>query len=80
MVDDTLSGPETGFMYAIPMESYEQFMQIGEQWEGMVNQVGRERWMELDAAGSQYVTSRSMNLFIERLDLSIRAGEPSPDR
>ena len=70
MVYYTLSGPETGFMYAIPMESYEQFMQIGDKWEGMVNQVGREKWMEMDAAGSQYVTSRSMNLYIERMDLS----------
>lgn len=66
----TLSGPETGFMYAIPMESYEQFMEIGDKWEGMVNQVGLEKWMEMDASGSQYVTSRSMTLYIERTDLS----------
>ena len=31
MVYYTLSGFETGYMYAIPMESYEQFMEIGQQ-------------------------------------------------
>lgn len=70
MVYFTLSGPETGYMYAIPMDSYEQFMEIGQQWEGMVEQIGRENWMEMDAAGSKFVTSRSMALFIERMDLS----------
>ncbi|MCK5447643.1 MAG: hypothetical protein KAJ43_05835, partial [Gemmatimonadetes bacterium] len=45
----TLSGPETGYMYAIPMESYEQFMEIGQQWEGMVEQIGRDKWMEMEA-------------------------------
>lgn len=70
MVYYTLSGPETGYMYAIPMESYEQFMEIGQKWEGMVEQFGREKWMEMDAAGSKFVTSRSMALYIERLDLS----------
>ncbi len=70
MVYYTLSGPETGYMYAIPMESYEQFMEIGQKWEGMVEEVGREKWMEMDAAGSEFVTSRSMTLYIERPDLS----------
>ena len=41
MVYYTLSGPETGYMYAIPMDSYEQFMEIGQKWEGMVEQIGR---------------------------------------
>jgi hypothetical protein len=72
----TLSGPETGFMYAIPMESYEQFMEIGDKWEGMVGRVGLEKWMEMDAAGSQYVTSRSMTLYIERMDLSYVPANP----
>ena len=76
MVYFTLSGPETGYMYAIPMDSYEQFMEIGQQWEGMVEQVGREEWMEMDAAGSKFVTSRSMALFIERMDLSYAPEAP----
>jgi hypothetical protein len=70
MVYYTLSGPETGYMYAVPMESYEQFMEIGEQWEGMIEQIGREKWMEMEAEGSELVTSRSMTLYIERMDLS----------
>ena len=70
MVYYTLYGPETGYMYAMPMDSYEQFMEIGEKWEGMVGQVGLEKWMEMDAAGSKFVTSRSLTLYIERMDLS----------
>jgi len=79
MVYYTLSGPETGYMYAIPMESYEQFMEIGQQWEGMVEQIGREKWMEMDAAGSKMVTSRSMTLYIERMDLSYVPEAPRLD-
>lgn len=70
MVYYTLSGPQTGYMYAVPMDSYEQFMEIGEKWEAMVEKVGREKWAEMDAKGSEGVTSREMNLYIERADLS----------
>ena len=70
MVYYTLSGPETGYMYAVPMESYEQFMEIGQQWEGMIEKIGRDKWMEMEAKGSKMVTNRSMTLYIERMDLS----------
>ncbi len=72
----TLSGPEVGYMYAVPLESYEQLMEVGAEWEGMVEQVGRDKWMEMDAKGSKAVTHRKMALYIERMDLSFVPESP----
>jgi len=66
----TLSGPETGYMYAVPMDSYEQFMEIGEKWEAMVQKIGPEKWAEMDAKSSAGVTSRELALYVQRADLS----------
>ena len=66
----TLSGPQTGYMYAIPMDSYEQFMEIGEKWESMVEKIGRDKWAEMEAKGSAGVTHRELAFYVERADLS----------
>lgn len=72
----TLSGPKVGYMYAVPLESYEDLMQVGAKWEGMVDKVGRDKWMEMDAKGAKAVSNRSMALYVERLDLSYQPDSP----
>jgi hypothetical protein len=76
MVYYTLSGNETGYMYAIPMDSYEQLMELGAQWEGMVDAIGRDVWDELEAKTSKGVKNRSMSMYIERSDLSYAPENP----
>ncbi len=63
MVYYTLSSPETGYSYAIPMESMTDFMKLNEQWMGMVNQIGWEKWEEMSA--SDLVEHSSMNFYVE---------------
>jgi hypothetical protein len=68
MVYYTLSGPESGYSYAIPMESMADFMKMNEQWMGMVNQIGWEKWEEMQA--SDLVEHSSMNFYVEMPDAS----------
>ena len=63
MVYYTLSGPETGYSYAIPMASMADFMKMNEQWMGMVNQIGWDKWMDMQA--SDLVEHSSMNFYVE---------------
>jgi hypothetical protein len=64
----TLSGPETGYMYAIPMESMTDFMTLNEQWMGMVEKVGWDKWDEMSAKADPLVEKRAMNFFVEMPD------------
>ncbi len=68
MVYYTLSGPETGYTYAIPMESLAGFMEMNEQWMGMVNEIGWEKWKGMQAG--HLVEHSTMNFYVERRDLS----------
>ena len=68
MVYYTLSGPEIGYTYAIPMASMADFMKMNEQWMGMVNQIGWEKWQEMQA--SDLVEHSSMNFYVEMPDQS----------
>lgn len=68
MVYYTHSGPEIGYMYAIPMAGMSDFMTMNEQWMGMVNQIGWETWEEMSA--DHLVDHRSMNFYVEMPDQS----------
>ncbi len=68
MVYYTLSGPESGYSYAIPMESMADFMKMNERWMGMVNEIGWEKWEEMQA--SDLVEHSSLNFYVEMLDAS----------
>ncbi len=70
MIYYTHSGPETGFSYAIPMESLADFMNLNEQWMGMINEIGWEKWEEMSAGSDGLVDHTSLNFYVERLDLS----------
>jgi len=63
MIYYTHSGPETGYMYAIPMESMSDFMNMNEQWMGMVNEIGWDKWEAMQA--SDLVEHSSMNFYVE---------------
>lgn len=65
MVYYTLSGPETGFMYAIPMTGMADFMSLNEQWMGMINEIGWEKWEDMSAESDAMVENRSMNFYVE---------------
>jgi len=65
MVYYTLFGPETGYMYAVPMEGMADFMKLNEQWMSMVEKVGWERWQALAAKSDPMVVKRATNFFIE---------------
>ena len=68
MVYYTHSGPETGYMYAIPMAGMADFMTMNEQWMEMVNRIGWETWEEMSPPG---LTERTgFNFFVELADQS----------
>lgn len=70
MVYYTLSGPQTGYMYAVPMDDMTDFMTMNEQWMGMVEQIGWDAWEALSAKADPLVERRSMNFFVEMTDQS----------
>jgi len=72
MVYYTLSSPETGYSYAIPMASMADFMKMNEQWMGMVNAIGWDKWEAMQA--SDLVEHSSMNFYVE-----IPAGSYHPE-
>lgn len=81
MVYFTLSGPETGYMYAIPMEGMADFMELNEQWMGMVEKIGWEKWMEMQSG--DLVEHSSMNFYVEMPDQSYHPegfAESFPDK
>ena len=63
MVYYTLSSPETGYSYAIPMASMADFMKMNEQWMGMVDAIGWDKWEAMQA--SDLVEHSSMNFYVE---------------
>jgi len=72
MVYYTLASPETGYSYAIPMASMADFMTLNEQWMGMVNAIGWDKWEAMQA--SDLVEHSSMNFYVE-----IPAGSYHPE-
>lgn len=68
MVYYTHSGPETGYMYAIPMTGLGDFMKLNEQWMGMINEIGWEKWEEMSA--DHLVDNREMNFYVELAEQS----------
>ena len=68
MVYYTHYGVETGFSYAIPMESMADFMKLNEQWMGMVNQIGWEKWEAMSA--DHLVDHTAFNFYVEMADQS----------
>lgn len=69
MVYYTLSGPEVGFSYAVPMEGgLEGFATLNEQWMGMIDEIGWEEWKEMGA--EHLIDHSSANFYVERPDLS----------
>ncbi|NNK47798.1 MAG: hypothetical protein HKP01_02895 [Gemmatimonadetes bacterium] len=70
MVYYTQSGMETGYSYAIPMESMTDFMMMNEQWMGMINEIGWENWEAMSAKSDAMVEQRSMNFYVELPDQS----------
>ena len=70
MVYYTLSGPETGYTYAVPMESMSDFMKLNEQWMSMVGEIGWETWEAMSAESDVLVDHRSMNFYVEMPDQS----------
>lgn len=69
MVYYTLSGPETGYSYAVPLSGgLESFAELNEQWMGMINEIGWETWKEMSGQG--LVESSKMNFYVSRPDLT----------
>jgi hypothetical protein len=64
----TLSGPETGYTYAIPMAGMAEFMTMNEQWMGMINEIGWDDWEKMSA--DHLVDYRTMNFYVEMPDQS----------
>ena len=64
----THAGPETGYMYTFPMTGMGDFMTLNEQWMGMIEKIGWEKWEEMSPPG---LTERtSFNFYVEMLDQS----------
>ncbi len=70
MVYYTLSGPEDGYTYAVPLANMAEFTEMGEKWGAMVEEIGQETFAEVDARSAALVTHRTMNFYVERPDLS----------
>lgn len=72
----TLSGPEVGYMYAIPMASMAQFMELNANWNAMIDKIGRDTWDEMAARSDAAVTHRTGAFYVERSDLSYEPESP----
>lgn len=70
MVYYTHSGPETGYMYAVPMESMADFMTLNEQWMSMVEEIGWEEWEAMADKSDPLVEHRTTNFYVELTDQS----------
>ena len=57
-------------MYAVPLANLAEFTEMGVKWEAMVEDIGRETYDEVDARSSALVSHRTLNLYVERRDLS----------
>lgn len=66
----TLSGPEMGYGYAVPLSSLAAFTEMGAKWEAMVDEIGRETVEAVNAKSTALVSHGSMNFYVERRDLS----------
>lgn len=74
MVYFTHSSPEKGFSYAVPLEGgMAGFETLNEQWMGMVQEIGWEKWKEM--AGTGLVEHSTANFYVERPDLSAMSDE-----
>jgi len=70
MVFYTLSGPETGYMYAVPMTGMEDFSKLNQQWMGMINKIGWDKWEAMSAKSDPMVEYRETNFYVEMPDQS----------
>ena len=70
MVYFTLSGPEDGYMYAVPLASMAEFTEMGAKWEVMVDEIGRETVEAVNAKSTALVSHSALNFYVERRDLS----------
>jgi len=66
----TLSGPEMGYTYAVPLASMAAFTEVGAKWEAMVDEIGREAFEAVNAKSTALVSHSTMNFYVERRDLS----------
>ncbi len=70
MVYYTLSGPEDGYMYAVPLANLAEFTEMGANWEAMVDEIGRETFEALNEKSTALVSHSALNFYVERRDLS----------
>lgn len=70
MVYYTLSGPEDGYMYAVPLANMAEFTVILAKWEAMVEEIGRETFEALNSKSTALVSQSALNFYVERRDLS----------
>jgi len=71
-----LSGPETGYIYALPMASLSEFTELNASWEAMMDRAGREGFMEIMGRGDAVVDHKTTNFYVQRNDLSYSPESP----
>ncbi|MFQ5747812.1 MAG: hypothetical protein ACE5HF_11435 [Gemmatimonadota bacterium] len=72
----TLSGSETGYLYAIPMTGLAQFMELNASWEAMMERAGREDFMTAMNSANAVVDHSSLTFYVQRNDLSYAPESP----
>ena len=74
----TLSGPELGYVYVIPLpEGFSSMKSTHENWKATIDSIGRDRWLAIADKADACVESRAMVHSVFRDDLSYTPENPS---
>ena len=68
----TISGPEIGYIYAIPIEGFAGIGEAWKNWEAAVEAVGRDQFMEIQAEFGAMLDHSASSVLMLRPDLSYR--------
>jgi hypothetical protein len=74
-----LEGEGFSYIAVTPMESFADLGMIRREWMQMGEKIGKAAWAEMIRRGSEAVDHSSMQVFVERPDISYRPDTPRLD-
>lgn len=66
----TVSGPEVGYIYVVPVDGWAGLSQAFQDWEAASQAMGQEKWMQHMAHSSATVDHSATSIMMARDDLS----------
>ena len=66
----SISGPEIGYVYAIPVDGLQGLVDFFAAWEPAIEMIGADKWAEFEARSSKAVEYAQTSMIVLRPDLS----------